>query len=422
METLAQGEPTPRERVLFFFFAFEIAIIVFLQKIAMPGLPVDVSLPLLALGLMLLLATGIGTISPTRVLMLSIFLAAATLSQILAGRGVSAPSILLLFVLYTALIFRMDLSWRAYLRNLNLYQNAMLIGGIIVIIQDIWQFTIGWQSFPNMEHLVPSALLTPGYIYIQPLSYGSAYIKPSGFFFREVSFVSQFTAIAFVIELAFFRRAWRLVLYTAVLFACFAGTGLLLLALITPILLLRSPPRAALLLVALAVTALAAAFAFGWFGYVGQRLGEIQSSTSSTSGRFVVPFQQMMDFIRQGGPVLWGKGAGNMPATETYVWLPITKLVLEYGVVATIAFYAMFLHALFDRGADLMLGAALFVLFNLMGGYLQVAVIVNLCILLGTMFRPSGPKPSAVMMRRLVRGPWRATSDSAQTSTRPTPA
>jgi hypothetical protein len=303
---------------------------------------------------------------------------------------------------------------------MNYFQTLMLVIGAIVLLQDVWQFTIGWNSFPNLEHMLPKEFLTQAYVYIQPIKYGSMYMKPSGFFLREASFVSQFTAIAVAIEVAFFRRIWLLAVFSAVLFACFAGTGLLLLALISPIMLLRLPARASAPLIGLVLIALIAAFQLGWYGSVSQRMGELQTSDSSVSGRFIIPFQVLGDFIRNNDSVLWGVGAGS--SSNVYVPLPIVKLMMEYGVLATVAFYAMLAYALFDRRAEAIVASALFVNFNLGGGYLLVAVIVNLCILLGTLFRPIGRRPDVSAMRELVRWSPRYALRRAQIMPRPTSA
>ena len=325
-------------------------------------------------------------------------------------------------MLYAAILVRIDVSWALYAKSMNYFQTIMLVIGAIVMVEDIWQFTFGWNSFPNIDHLLPKEWLNPGYVYIQPIKYGSAYMKPSALFLKEASFVSQFTAISVAIEIAFFRRLWHIAFFVAVLFACFAGTGLLLLVFISPVMLLRLPPRASIPLIVLALIALASAFGLGWYDSVSQRLAEVQDSTSSSSMRFIAPFQVLEDFVRHGGSVLWGNGAGSTPSVGLYVPLPVVKLMLEYGFFAAAAFYAMFIYALFDRKAEIIVASALFINFNLGGGYLLVPVVVNLCILLGTLFRPVGGRPGVSAMRDLVRWSPRYALRRAQLTPRPSSA
>src|SRR6202021_950763 len=97
---------TRRERLFFLFFALEIAIVVFLQKIAIPGVGVDVTLALLAPGLIGLLVTGLGSISRIRLTLVLIFFAFAAISQLLAFGGVAGTSVSFFFVLYAAILVR----------------------------------------------------------------------------------------------------------------------------------------------------------------------------------------------------------------------------------------------------------------------------------------------------------------------------
>ena len=382
-------------RVLLGFFALQIGVVVLLQKIAVPGVGVDLTLPLMSGGLLAMLVFARAEVSPIRLGLYAVMVLLTLWSQLLAGVAVNWPSVLLLYLLFFSTIYRLEVSWPTYYKAMNIYQNLLVFGCAVVLLQDAWQFTLGWSSFPNMDRLLPAELRTQGYVYLQPLNYGSPYSKPNGFFFREASFVSQFAAIALVIELALFRRLWRMALYGVTLFACFAGTGLLILAIISPLLLLRLSGRMIVAAILGALVAVGLAIGTGWWESVAYRFNEVNQANSSTNGRFFYPLQILSGYLSQQPRLLSGLGSGNMPNEISYIWLPITKLVLEYGPVSAIVFHLMFVYALVDRAPSLRIAAVLFVIFSLGGGYLQVAVVVNLCILLGALLRPVGERPTA---------------------------
>ena len=274
----------------------------------------------------------------------------------------------------------------------------MLLVCAIVALQDVWQFTIGWQSFPDMDRLLPDWLITQGFVYIQPLEYGSPYIKPSAFFFKEVSFCSQYLAIAFIIELVFFRRYWRMIAYLGCIFATFAGTGLLLLAITAPFLIAGMQARARSRLLLLVPAVIAVAVASGWLQQVSYRLTEYQQQDSSTYGRFIEPFISV-DTYAPNLTLLSAFGAGQIPREESFVFLPVVKLMLEYGPAVTIMFYALLINALFSGAPSRRVALGLFVLYNLMGGYFQIPDIINTMVLLGTLMRPTRELPGVPVPR-----------------------
>ena len=126
---------------------------------------------------------------------------------------------------------RVDVSEETYLECMNYFLNAMLWVAGVVVVQHAIQLVQSAQAWPNLEKVVPRALLMDGYNYLQPLHYGARFYKPNAVVFLEVSLISQFTALAMIIELVYFTQIWRLAVYAGVLVAIFAGTGLLLLAL-----------------------------------------------------------------------------------------------------------------------------------------------------------------------------------------------
>ena len=74
----------------------------------------------------------------------------------------SPNSLLLILIVYSALVFRVDVDQPTLLRCLSKYQTAILFIAFYVIAQQVIQYTIGNSYWPNLEKMVPKGLLVPG--------------------------------------------------------------------------------------------------------------------------------------------------------------------------------------------------------------------------------------------------------------------
>ncbi len=225
-----------RTRFMEGFFVVQLVGTIVLQKLAVPagGASLELCLPLLGAGLFAILLRGELVIDPIRLVTFALFLVSCLLSQLLSGSTLSGPAFLLMIALYAVMVVQVEVSEVTYLRCLNVFQTAMLVVVGIVVIQHVMQVLGSWTLWPNLDKLLPQQLLLPGYNYLQPLKYASRFYKPHGIFFLETSMVSQFAALAAIIELVYFRRITRLVSYVALLLMLFAGTGILVLGLTLP--------------------------------------------------------------------------------------------------------------------------------------------------------------------------------------------
>ena len=187
------------------------------------------------------------------------------------------------------------------------------------------------------------------------------------------------------------RRIWRLAVLVVALFATFAGTGLLILAVTSPFLLAKLPRAARFYAIPLVAIGIAALAGSGWFSNVESRVGEYQDTSSSTYGRFIYPVVVLSQLQDVEDPLFTGMGAGNGDrATKgNGVLSAPTKLLLEYGVVPTILFYVFLVYCLFYRAPDISFAFAQFALHVLGGGYLLVSPYIILFFILGVMFRIS---------------------------------
>jgi hypothetical protein len=377
-----------RERRIYAFFVLQVIAVVFLQKIKIPGLEGGPSATFLTVWIGLLWLVPFAELAAGRAVLYALIVSVAFVSQIFTGQEFSAASFLLFCLAYTPFVLVIRVSRELYLRCLNSFQTIMVIIGVIVIIEDVWQVLTSWQSFPNMNELFPKTILVEGYAYIQPLYYGSNYVKPNAFFFLEVSLISQFTACALVVELVFFQRLWRIALYVIVLFIAFAGTGLLMAALVSPFLLLRLSKRLVWVGILPSLMIVTTAVSMGWYEEVQQRFSEFNRSDSSGYMRFIEPGEKLAEFTSASSSIYTGVGAGAAPKDPGVVWWSVTKLVAEYGIVTAVLFHLFFLVALFADAPCRLLALTIALMFSFMGSNLLCMPIVNLCLLLSALLRP----------------------------------
>ena len=393
---VAERQVDKRSQTIFRFILFQLLGVVFLQKIAIPGIAAGPSITFLMLWATLPCLFSYAEIDVARALLYIGLVVTAFFSQVVVGSEFSVGSFLLVCAAYAPFVIFIPVSLTLYRRCLNSFQTMMVVAGLLTIIQNLWQVLADWHTFPDMENLFPESLLMQGYAYIQPLYYGSPYIKPNAFFFLEVSILSQFTACAIIIELVWFQRIRHILLYLLTLFSCFAGTGLLMIALIAPLLVLKLSRRLVLIGIVPGLAALLAAFSFGWYDQIERRFSEFGQHSSSGYMRFIEPANKLSTFLDKSSSLYTGVGAGAAPKDPGVVWWAITKLVAEYGLPTAILFYFLISIALFKTAPSRRVAATLLIMFSLMGSNLLAMPIVNLCLLLGILLRPMDPTETRI--------------------------
>lgn len=423
--TVMSAEPavrlSARQWVLAAVFTSLVLSVTALQKFGVPvgGDVMEIAVFISWLGVIMLALNGLIGLDPIRLLLFALFAVTAVASQLLGGQPFSVNSVLLALALYAPFILRLNVSPAFYRRCMQIFLNVMLVVGALVVIQQLIQLSIGWRAWPDLDKLAPQQVLFSGYNYLQPVAYGSKFYKPNAFVFLEVSFVSQFIAMALLIELLLFQRLLRMVFYAVVLLICFAGTGLLLLALCAPFVLGKLSPRMLITLLLVGVVGVIVAGAIGWYDQVHQRFGEIGAQGSSGYYRFNVPFQIVGQMAQDPQFMFTGHGAGSTGTGQGqgvagFILVPFAKIIYEYGFLTFFAFYAFFIYSLFASAPSRLLAWALFIFYNLGGGGFVVPVYVVTCQVLGTLLRlepeMDAPAPRATR-RRLVR---RATSTRDQ--------
>lgn len=377
-----------RDRAVFIAFIAITISVTFLQCFGIPlsdDATVALAIPVTALSLAALCFFAAPKINPIRFVLYVLFVIAAGAATGFFAERHSPASLALMALLYAPFVFSFPTSEANFLRCLKFFSNVMVVLAAAEFLQHAIQLVASPLAWPNLYELLPKTVLIPDFNYLQPLVWRSHFDKPQAFVFLEVSLLSQYLALALAIEIAMFRRLKRVVLFTAALFATFAGTGILLIAVALPVLIGRMTIRNMLLVVAVLLIVAGIAGEAGWLDTVGGRLGEFQKTGGSANHRFIEPFDRMVDFLGKPGSIYSGIGAGQIEKADNRQFWPIAKATIEYGLITGLLFYAYIVYTLFDRPPSRSLAFTLLLWFTFEGSLLT-AVNPITCLLLSSLF------------------------------------
>jgi hypothetical protein len=363
-------------------FTIEMVIVVVAQKIAVPIGSAETSQVALALlvhaaVLVLLAMRGVLRISRLSLMLFCGFTAMAGFSAVvLANPSYSVMSLLLLIIISAFYTFRVHLDWEHYLKWLANFQ--LIAVGAAALLFFNWATQFIGLGLVDLNSMIPRKLLYLHYNYIQPIHWGSLWMKPNAVFFLETSHISQFIAMAIVIELTCFFRVRYLAFFGAALLASFGGTGMLTLALSVPFLLGRVPRGLILAGVLALPIAYVGASSIGLTSNIESRVGEFGSRGTSGEMRFSRPAEAVVDAMFGDETDLFiGKGAGSMPKGQSakganFAWAPYAKVFVEYGLVAFIFWALLILTAMFGHGVPFAISWVVFLQYQFMNGSLNV--------------------------------------------------
>lgn len=326
---------------------------------------------------MMLALGGRLTVDPLRVLLYAVGMAGCLLTLFFKRDAFSFISLMMLLIVYISYIFSIRLYYHQYLKIIGGFQDIMLFCVWCGIVQFLIQFPLSPDFMFPFDMILPEPLFIPEFNLRIPITDTLPYEKSTGLWFLEPSHFSQFLAFAVIIELRYFNRPKRLILYLGSMGLCFSGTGLILLTVVGTILAFAQK-RVGLITLAilgfLSILVFRDVFPFSVFF---DRLSDFTNPLASGSGRFIAPYWVLADLIEKGRShvLVWGLGPGQLKLIVEYTdffvqdssWF---KLVVEYGYVA-VAFFALFyLTSLFRNSPDKILSAACLVQFLFLGGYL----------------------------------------------------
>ncbi|MCB8878173.1 hypothetical protein [Acidisoma silvae] len=367
---------------------------IYLQKLGLTssnGSNIGIDAFILLGALLWLFLNGRAVIQPARALLLVALLfsvAFALVGEAFAGAAIgSLPAVFIFLLIYTTLIFQVDVSRKLALRCFNIFQRGMLAIAVVIIAQQAMQFSIGNRYWPNLDSILPSGLLIHGYAYLRPYSWNSPFLTPNGVFFLEPSIASEYLAIAFTAELIWFRKTWRLAILAGGLVAGMAGTGLAVIALVSPVLLFKLDRKLLKLASCIGLPLLVVAGLNGAFSHLLDRSTELSSSNSSGYARLVIPFDETWSLIANPSFLLVGDGPGTSPKGDNQVQWPANKLIYEYGLVTAVIFHIFLLWSVLGSPASRTMALVVLIPHLFFGGGIVAHSSVMTLVLFGSLIR-----------------------------------
>lgn len=350
--------------------------VTFLAKLALPplgamGIAVGGLLNFMAMALAL--AWGRYAINPLLAAGFGLFFAYAGICPLLTGLDFSLGSLAFLLLLHMPYVVvprhAQDLGpW--------VTQKLSALAWFLAwcgIAQYMLQTSVGptW-AFP-IESFVPQALLVQAFNTQGTLAYGSELYRTNGVFLLESSFYSQFLAIGLVYEVAVRQRWWRAGVMALAMLLSYSGTGMLVVALCLPVVVLAYRRWQVIpLLFVLGAVALLASEQLN-LDHMLNRAGEFESEGSSAFSRFVGAFYLFDELLwKEPLKAFFGFGAGAFrdfaPKVSVVVAeMAIPKMFFEYGLLGGGAYFGLLAWLSFRSRAPLILKVAVFSTFFLNG-------------------------------------------------------
>jgi hypothetical protein len=292
--------------------------------------------------------------------------------------------------------------------------NYSAIIAVCGVVQFVAQFVIGKKLAFPIENFTPAAFLITGFHSLNPLSYGSSILKANGIFLLEPSFFSQLMAIGLIVEMAVAKRLLRIALFTLAIVLSYSGTGLLVVAVSLPILLMLDR-RLDLLAIMIGVAVLALAFAVPLkLDVFLARLQEFNNPTSSGWLRFVGWFYLAMDTLSTDTwRTLFGYGAGTFHLIARHSMYAVaemlhSKILVEYGLLGFLSYVGFLMYCIFTSPMPIAVRIAVAALQFMAGAFAEPVCGITLTLLLLTprpgALRDAPPRPPAPPGGAAMRG------------------
>lgn len=324
--------------------------------------------------------------------------------HVLRAEEFSLSSMLLLVALHAAYVFHLPRAGDNTGRALAFFLRLATFLAWCGIVQFFSQFVIPAKFVFPIENFVPALFRVELFNSQGPLSYGSEIYRANGVFLLEPSFFSQLLAVAIVTELCTLNRVKRLLVYGLALVVSYSGTGIMVLAVCLPVLVVA---RRRWDLVALGLAALLVLLAFGEalnLDLFAQRAGEFTATRSSAFARFVGGFYLFEQFLWDDPlRALFGFGAGSYklfaaraiyPAAE----MALFKMVLEFGLIGSVLYFGFLYYCVAVSSAPALVRVAIGMTYLLNGNYVPFMHGLALSLLVWTEAGETGP------MRRAGEG------------------
>jgi hypothetical protein len=357
-----------------------------------------------------LFASGDAVIDLTRFLLFGVLFITVCLSLYLTGNVQSLPALIVMFSMYAMLLFRVDVDQASLMRCVKTFQTCMVWIAVIIILQQIIQYTIGNRYWPNLDALLPKSILVGDYMYLRPVTWRSPYLVPQGVFTLEPSVASGFLAVAVAAEIIWFKRMWHLGLYALAVLISGAGSGLTSLTICAVPLFFHMDRKLRRRIILLGIPATIALMLSGALDHYLDRSSEFTNRNSSAYWRIIVPLEELSRELADPDYVFAGNGPGTSIEKMT---IPAQKMLYEYGLLATLAFHAYMLTAVLRRSPSRTIGVLLVAPHLLFGGGFVTHTNIMMLVMLGSLMSvpalkllPLGhhpiPRPSPIRPQPMV--------------------
>jgi hypothetical protein len=369
--------------------------VTYLAKLSFPplgALGITVAVPLIFLASILGVVSGRMHLAVRRFLFFVLLMSVLWGIQLLRGEPFSVGSLMLMTVLHLPYVLYVPRSADQYDEALRYFQTTATFIAGMGIVQYVLQFVATPAIAYPIENFLPPQFLVSGFNMQGWLEYGSKIFRANGVFMLEPSFFSQLLALGILVELLKFHRPKYLVILSLGLILSYSGSGLLVLAIGLPFVLIRSG-RWGLLLgaVVLAVVGMVIVGMVGetsWFDIFLKRSGEFTSKGSSGFARYVGGFYLFEQFLWPDPMrALFGFGAGSFQgyvdrANFFAAATTLFKIVFEYGIVGAVAYFAFLFHCVAQSRAPGVIRLAVGFIFMLSGIHIAFAHGLALALLI----------------------------------------
>lgn len=392
---VAKGEsaddPAPGARRLpFVFLVTPLIGVTFLSKFAFPPLGaqgIGISIFVLLGALVAGSVIGCLRFDPRRLTLFVMLIGIIGVIQILQPDSFSVLSLLLLVAVHLPYVFTVPHSDDGD-RIINFFLGIVTVFALCGIAQYSLQFVVDAHFLFPIENFVPKAFVVQHFNHQAAMEYASEEYRANGVFLLEPSFFSQVLAVAIVAELCTRFRVTRLAVFGLALLVSYSGTGILVLTICLPLCVVTRRRWGLLLVGVFALVVMIPLQQYLHPDRLLSRVAEFGSIQSSGYSRFVGGFYLFDQFLwHDPWRTLFGYGAGSFTSYATRAHyaaaeMALFKIVFEFGLVGTVAYFGFVFCCLFYSPAPRLVTLAVGITYFLNGIYTPFAHGLALSLLL----------------------------------------
>jgi hypothetical protein len=372
------------------------------SKFGIPGyasLGIGIALPVIAAALAIGILNNCVRLDPRRLGFYCITVAVLVLPQLLQAGTFSQQSLMMLAALHIPYVMVVTRGHELATRALKFFLHVATVLAALAIVQYFLQGYIDQALLYPIDNLVPPEFVVQGFNAQGTIHYASTQVRATGVFMLEPSFLTQFLAVAIIAETLTSSKLWRLGLYGAGILVAHAGTGMLILLIVMPFVVIT---RRRWDLVLLGALGAAIVIAFGEvlnLDMITSRTSEFSDPNSSGFARFVGGFYMFNEMLWPNlGRALFGYGAGSfMEYTHLFTTevadMPMTKMIFEFGIIGAAVYFSFIASCLFSSPLPKLLSLGVALSFLLNGMYVPFSHGLALGLLVLTSLPPNRTIP-----------------------------